>query len=141
MNQYYQHKKSSGFTIVEVMVAMLLSMVALLGLAAAQIKSLQYATNSFNYTVALIQANNAVERTWVKLCDIQKVAAVYDNDFIDSLDPIAPYTISITPAANAGATFNANNNLNVTVSWSDERVDNALANQVQISAEFPNLCL
>ena len=75
-------KPKQGFTIVEVMIAMALSSIALLGLAVAQLKSLQYATNSFNYTVSLIQANNAVERTWVDLCDLQR-KAVGDTTYED----------------------------------------------------------
>lgn len=47
--------KQAGFSLLEVMISVVIAGIALLGLAAAQLKSLQYATNSFNYTVSLIQ--------------------------------------------------------------------------------------
>ena len=53
--------KQRGFTLVEVLIGLALSSVALLGLAVGQLKSLQFATNSFNYTLSLVQANNAIE--------------------------------------------------------------------------------
>ncbi|MFM9785977.1 type IV pilus modification PilV family protein, partial [Streptomyces scabiei] len=47
--------KQNGFSLLEVMLSVVITGIALLGLAAAQLKSLQYATNSFNYTVSLVQ--------------------------------------------------------------------------------------
>ncbi len=64
--------KQLGFSLVEVLIALIISSIALLGLAAGQLKSLQFATNSFNYTMSLVQANNAIERTWANLCDLQE---------------------------------------------------------------------
>ena len=77
----------AGFTLIEVLIALFLSTIILLGLAAGELKSLQYATNSFNYTLSLVQANNAVEKTWSKLCDLQTGALSYDADFVSSLQP------------------------------------------------------
>lgn len=45
-------KVHSGFSLLEVLVALIVATVALLGLATAQLKSLQYVTNSFNYTAS-----------------------------------------------------------------------------------------
>ncbi len=44
-------KKQAGFSLLEVMISVVIAGIALLGLAAAQLKSLQYATNIFNFTV------------------------------------------------------------------------------------------
>ncbi len=150
--QFKSHSKSSlkanqGFTIVEVMIAMALSSIALLGLALAQLKSLQYATNSFNYTVSLIQANNAVERTWVNLCDLQRKAAG-DTTYQDHVEVMSPdgddisgYTMEVVPVKSA--TFD--NNLNITVRWQDRRLttdadDAAAENMAVVNAEFPTIC-
>ncbi|MCP4320706.1 MAG: prepilin-type N-terminal cleavage/methylation domain-containing protein [Alteromonadales bacterium] len=133
-----------GFTLVEVLIALVLSSIALLGLAAAQLKSLQYATNSFNYTVSLIQANNAVERTWENLCDLQDGNVLYDADYdtanFDS--PIATYTVAVVPAATqvAPAASPFNNNLMVTVSWNDARMDDDNASVIRINAQYPQVC-
>ncbi|GAL03454.1 type IV fimbrial biogenesis protein PilV [Photobacterium aphoticum] len=63
-----QHSSQRGFSLIEALVALFISSVALLALAAGQLKSLQYANNSFQYTLAMIQANNAVERVWNDAC-------------------------------------------------------------------------
>ncbi len=147
--QFKSHSKSSlkanqGFTIVEVMIAMALSSIALLGLALAQLKSLQYATNSFNYTVSLIQANNAVERTWVNLCDLQTGDTAY-KEHVGVMSPdgddISGYTMEVVPVKTA--TFD--NNLNITVRWQDRRLttdadDAAAENMAVVNAEFPTIC-
>jgi len=134
-----------GITLLEVMIALVLSGIALLGLAAAELRSLQYATNSFNYTISTIQANNAVERTWVNLCNLQNAALPYDNVYSNNF--FAPqvnlYTVGVIPDPTAAQAFN--NTLSVTVSWNDSRIgagvnnDNAL-NSVAISATFPQIC-
>lgn len=137
-----QHKNAQGFTLVEVLIAMALSTIALLGLAAAQLKSLQYATNSFNYTVSLIQANNAVERTWVNLCNLQSGSTTYDAAYFNVIRPqVNNYTMVLEPLP--GAAFTSN--LNITVSWTDNRLTDVAAanvnqNQAVIEAVFPNIC-
>ena len=90
--------KQAGFSLLEVMISVVIAGIALLGLAAAQLKSLQYATNSFNYTVSLIQGQNTIERLWPRICEIQKTnpALFQDVDFRASLAPqVADYQITI----------------------------------------------
>ena len=127
----------AGFTLIEVLIALFLSTIILLGLAAGELKSLQYATNSFNYTLSLVQANNAVEKTWSKLCDLQTGALSYDADFVSSLQPqFAAYTLVLTPAAGAGFT----NQLDVNVSWNDARMVDGLESRIRIDAMYPQVC-
>ena len=78
---------TKGFTLIEVLIALLVSNIALLGLAAGQLKSLQYATNSFNYTVSLIQANNAAERIWADICMLQDGRLAFDEVYLANLQP------------------------------------------------------
>jgi type IV pilus assembly protein PilV len=134
-----------GFTMVEVLVAMVLSTITLLGLATAQLKSLQFATSSFNYTVSLIQANNAVERTWVNLCNLQNETQPFDEAYQIIIRPdnnrIRGYSMVTAPLAEQPF----DNNLNITVSWIDNRLaSNAevrlVENQAQINAQFPQIC-
>ena len=130
-----------GFSLIEVMIAMFVSCVALLSLAAGQLKSLQYASNSFQYTVALIQANNAVERVWADACDLQHGVKAFDQTYID--DVLAPDVsgYSMTLIGTAANAFN--NNFTINVSWVDERVNNENPaindNQININAAFPQL--
>jgi len=130
--------QQQGFTLVEVLIALVISSIALLGLAAGQLKSLQYATNSFNYTVSLQQANNAIERTWANLCDLQNGAIAYDAAYkTNNLTPqIGSYTLTTTPATGAAFT----NDLDVTVSWIDARMANPGDSVIRIKARFPQIC-
>jgi type IV pilus assembly protein PilV len=124
--------KANGFTLIEVLVALVISAIGLLGLAATQIKSLQYASNSFDYTISLIQANNAVEKFWLDLCDLQSGNQAYDQAFKDSLSPPLPgYTLTLPG--------NFSNDFELSVNWQDERLTDNLANQVNINVSFPQL--
>ncbi|KPV95936.1 hypothetical protein AN214_01935 [Pseudoalteromonas sp. P1-9] len=131
MSQIQKYTNQVGFSLVEVMVALIVSSFALLGMAAGQLQSLKYASNSFDYTLSLLQANNAVEQTWVNLCDLQKGNVVFAD---------------VTPDAQFNKyTIDFENNFNsdffrVGVSWSDKRInDNNLANRVEIEASFPDI--
>ncbi|MGL1958739.1 MAG: prepilin-type N-terminal cleavage/methylation domain-containing protein [Colwellia sp.] len=131
-------QRPQGFTLVEVLIALALSSVALLGLAAGQLKSLQYATNSFNYTLSLVQANNAIERTWANLCDLQDGTTAYDGAYYAAyLQPqINAYTLTPTPLPNAAFT----NNLNISVSWFDARMASPNDSIIRINAQYPQIC-
>lgn len=125
---------SKGFSLLEVMVALIVATVALLGLASGQLKSLQYITNSFNYTVSIIEANNVLERIWPHLCELQQTdPSLYnDADFRNYLSPqIDAYTLTL-PA-------NFSNDLSVEVTWQDERLTDNLENRVVITGSFPTL--
>ena len=128
-----------GFTLIEVMVALVISSVALLGLAAGELKSLQYATNSFNYTVSLVQANNAIERTWSNLCGLQDGTTPYDNTYqTNNLQPqLGVYVLTPDPAIGSGFI----DKLDVTVSWTDARMADTDESIIRLAAEYPNLCL
>lgn len=130
--------KQQGFTLIEVLIALVLSSVALLGLAAGQLKSLQYATNSFNYTLSLVQANNAIERTWVNLCDLQSGALSYDAAY--SADNLLPQinVYRLTPTPMPGTAFS--NNLDIMVSWNDARMADDNASVIRINAQYPQIC-
>ena len=127
-------KLQKGFTLLEVMIAVVVAGIALLGLAAAQLKSLQYATNSFNYTVSLIHAQNTIEQIWPHLCTLQKDNPDFFNDvaFKASLAPqIADYSLSL-PASYA-------NEMQVSISWQDERLTDNVINQITLNATYPDI--
>lgn len=60
------HEK--GFILIESLIAMVVTAIALLGLAALQAKSLQRTYISSQRTIATIQANDLVERMWGSFC-------------------------------------------------------------------------
>jgi type IV pilus assembly protein PilV len=128
----------NGFSLLEVMISVVIAGIALLGLASAQLKSLQYATNSFNYTISLVQAQNTIERLWPHICELQTTSPdlFTDVDFRASLEPqITDYTLTLPEAFS--------NEMQIVVSWNDERIQQndpqSLENQITLNATFPDL--
>lgn len=62
-------KKFKGFALIEILVALLVLSVGLLGLAGLQIRALQYAHSSYQRTLVNIQALDMAERMWTHLSD------------------------------------------------------------------------
>ncbi|WP_394193636.1 prepilin-type N-terminal cleavage/methylation domain-containing protein [Pseudoalteromonas atlantica] len=131
-------KSQNGFSLLEVMISVVIAGIALLGLASAQLKSLQYATNSFNYTVSLIQAQNTIERLWPHICELQTTNPdlFTDVNFRAALEPqIADYTLTLPVAFD--------DEMQVIVSWNDERIKQndplGLENQITLNASYPDL--
>ena len=126
-----------GFTLIEVLVAVVLSSIVLLGLAAGELKSLQYANNSFNYTVSLVQANNVIERTWSNLCALQQGDTAYDNTYgtANFTPQIDLYNVTVDPAP--GDAFV--NTLDITVDWIDARMANN-DSIIRLNATYPQIC-
>lgn len=134
-----------GFSLVEVLVAFVVAAIALLGLAAAQIKALQFATDSLRYTVATVEANNIQERIWPNLCTYQQgnepgaselltetaAAGLFHYRLpVDFVFGASPYAAGSTPAPLADYIIN--------VSWDDARqADAEDVNQIMLSASFP----
>lgn len=62
-----RRRAQSGFTLLEVLIAVLVLSFGLLGLAGMQLKGLQSAHLSYQRTLATSAAQDAVERLWVEL--------------------------------------------------------------------------
>jgi len=64
-----QHpNRSLGFTLIEILVALVILSIGLLGIAALQLRSLQNSHASFERSVATLQARDLVERMWAGIC-------------------------------------------------------------------------
>ncbi len=121
-----------GFSLIEVLIATAISAIALLGLAAGQVKSLQYATNSLSYTLSIIQANNAVEQSWAQICNLQN-GTLSLND-LDTAPQAAKYSIEFPNGLDV-------DNFEVLVSWRDERMTDQLANNSSLQVKLPKVCI
>jgi type IV pilus assembly protein PilV len=122
-----------GFSLLEVMISIVVAGVALLGLAATQLKSLQFATNSYMYTLALVQGQNAIERMWVEQCALQHTANRYTEASFQALikPQLSIFTHQMPPAFST--------NMYVTISWQDERMTDQLLNQIRLSITYPTM--
>ena len=65
---------ASGFTLIEILIALLVLSIGLLGLAAVQFQSLQNSHASYERSMATMQTRDLVERLWGGICDL------YDAD-------------------------------------------------------------
>jgi type IV pilus assembly protein PilV len=65
---------TSGFTLIEILIAVLVLSIGMLGLAATQIQSLQNSHASYERSMATMQARDLVERLWAGIC------VLYDAD-------------------------------------------------------------
>ncbi|PAY03143.1 prepilin-type cleavage/methylation domain-containing protein [Pseudoalteromonas sp. HM-SA03] len=125
---------SKGFSLIEVVVSMLVAGLMLLGLAATQLKSLQFASNSFQYTMALIHGQNTIERIWPLLCELQhnNNDMTLANPVIQQLHPVDSRFTLVLPATYS-------NNMQLTVSWEDKRVKNPAENQISLTTSYPEV--
>ena len=135
-------EKQQGFTMTEVLISLVVSVTSLLALGKAQLSSKQHAlestvnshaTNSFQYTVATIQAQNAIERIWPRICDIQRQPARFEDiNFRASLSQDMPsgYTLVLPNTYQ--------DTMPITVTWQDGRIEDN--NSVSLNASFPHLC-
>jgi len=63
-------KRSLGFTLIEILVALVILSIGLLGIAALQLRSVQSSQASFERSVATLQARDLVERMWAGICTL-----------------------------------------------------------------------
>lgn len=120
-----------GFSLIEAMVATAVSAIALLSLGVGQIKSLQYAASSLDYTFSLIQANNAVEQSWANLCDLQNGTLTLND--LNVAAQTDKYSIEFPNGFNV-------DDFEILVSWSDERMTDNLANSAGFHVKLPRVC-
>ncbi|MDD3017513.1 MAG: type IV pilus modification protein PilV [Comamonas sp.] len=73
--------RCDGFSMIEVLVTMVIISVGLLGAAALQVKSMQYAYSSYQHTIATVQANDAVERLWANVCALPTKFSDIEEDW------------------------------------------------------------
>ena len=126
----------NGFSMLEVLITLIVSSIALLGLAAGQLKSLQYAYNSYQYTVSLIQANNVVERILNDVCILTNGSQEFDTAYVEStLTVKAGYKLNwdsiTTPIGGFITSFP------VYISWDDHRMIDSSDNEVKVMANLP----
>lgn len=67
-----RHQK--GMTLIEVLIALVVLSIGLLSIATLQLRSVQYSHASYERSMAVISANDMVERLWAGAC------ALYEGD-------------------------------------------------------------
>jgi len=120
-------KKELGFTLLELLIALLIASLSVLGFAYTQTKSLQYARSSSQYTIASVQASNTIEQIWASLCEIQS-----GSKTLDSLSLADGFERTFTPA-----TFS--NEMTIHITNNNDRLTD-VDDSVEVKAVFPAIC-
>jgi len=126
-----RHPVVRGFALLEIMIAMLVGAVALLGLGTLQLKTLQSAYSSLDYTIATIHANNLIEGVWSNLCANRVSGAVYTST-VQSWRQTLPPSVSATVATSYSdsAVYN--------LTWNDARQSDN--NSLSLRVTYPAIC-
>ncbi len=145
-------KHTQGFSLLEVLIAMLLAAIALLGLAAAQLRALQHVSSSLQFTYASLELQNVVERVWPQLCALQGgtlatggaaqsfalenfVLANYAMSLQISLTAAQLPDFATAPYITGGV--NPPTSLALTATWEDFRLADQTLNTVDLVSSFP----
>ena len=126
-----RHSMATGFALLEIMIAMLVGAVALLGLGTLQLKTLQSAYSSLDYTIATIHANNLIEGVWSNLCANKVSGAVYTST-VQSWRQTLPQSIS----ASVATSFSSSAVYQLT--WNDARQSDN--NSLSLQVTYPAIC-
>ncbi|WP_025566047.1 prepilin-type N-terminal cleavage/methylation domain-containing protein [Psychromonas sp. SP041] len=126
INSKHRQNKQQGFTLLELLIAVVIASISVLGLAYTQTKSLQYARSSSQYTRASIEATNTVEQIWGSLCEFQN-----GTKALNALTLADGFTRTFTPTS-------FDNEMTITIDWADNRLTD-VDNNVSVQVVFPNI--
>jgi len=120
----YLPVSNKGFSLLEVLIAVLVIAFGLLGMAALQLKAVQNSHSAYQRTVASIIAMDAAERLWINLALNQNLDAV-KTSWHSASDGLLSFD-NIQNDLNFICTVQ--NSCTITVSWSEKRLAD-VANQ------------
>lgn len=121
----YLSVSNKGFSLLEVLIAVLVIAFGLLGMAALQLKTVQNSHSAYQRTVASIIAMDAAERLWINLALNQNIDTVVKPSWRNSSAGLLSFD-DIQNDLNFICTVQ--NSCTITVSWSEKRLAD-VANQ------------
>ena len=117
-------RRARGFTLIEVLVTLVLISIGMLSIAQLQARALQHSHSSLQRTVAVVQANDLLERMWSGYCSDQFWEAIH-IDWRAAHTPAAGQEASeptLLPGRSDSLTWDAiNSEFTLTISWEDAR--------------------
>lgn len=123
--------RQQGFALLEVLIAMLVAAVTLLGLAQLELRAVQSAQSSLDYTIATVRLNNLTEQLRANLCNNLQ-PTVYLQTVQDWKTSLPAGSSATTPT-----TFTLGR-MPITLSWVDSRLTSG--NSVSLYPVFPDIC-
>lgn len=119
----------NGFTLIEVLVTLVVISIGMLSIAQLQVRSLQHSHSSLQRTVAVVQANDLLERMWSGYCDTREggspaVPAFPDGIFRDWLTDASGNPLLPGLGENTEIVFDSNSSnpeFRLIMRWEDSR--------------------
>lgn len=119
--------RQRGVSLIEALITAVLLAVGLLSVAALQARSLQASHLSYQRSVAVSQANDAIERLWAGICYL-----VDDGDLQDKLEEIKEDWEAVHDNTTGMVGWEGNIDIDtsnrlvtVTITWDDSRVESS----------------
>ena len=110
--------KQAGFSLLEVLIAVLVIAIGLLGMAALQLKTVQNSHSAFQRTLASIVAMDAAERLWINLGDTPaKTAATIQSEWLTNWTGVLPAAATASSIENV-----ASGKWRISVRWQENRI-------------------
>lgn len=110
-----------GFTLIEVLVTLVVISVGMLSIAQLQARALQHSHSSLQRSVAVVQANDLLERMWSGYCSPE----FWDNKIFDDWDTASAHPLlpgrTATLVPNPDPDADDNQEFTLTISWQDSR--------------------
>jgi type IV pilus assembly protein PilV len=121
-NKFPAYCHSSGFTLLEALIAVLVLSFGLLGVAAMQLKAMQGSHVAYMRSIATLAAHDAVERLWVELGSASRTCPSPDSIEDDWINHWSGKLPGMEDSGSAViATVDSNCEYKITVTWSDDR--------------------
>ncbi|MDI5983511.1 type IV pilus modification protein PilV [Halomonas sp. M4R5S39] len=112
----------NGFTLLEVLVALLVLSFGFLGVAAMQVKSMQAAHVSYQRSIATLAAQDAGERLWAELANNPPVCPTTNTGDAWSVAWYGEWSQLLPGLVHDGSTISKNDcTYTITVEWQDDR--------------------
>lgn len=131
MYRRHDFSPTNGFALLEVLLAMLVAAIALLGLATLELRAVQSAQSSLDYAIATTQLNNLSEQLRANLCANRGTAATYQAT-------VQAWTAGLPSGLSATVPASYADSMTLTLTWRDTRF--ATGNTVSLYPVFPAIC-
>ena len=135
-----------GVSLIEALITAVILAVGLLSVAAMQAKALQVSHLSYQRSVAVVQAHDAVERLWAGICyltnendDLEDRVAKIEDDWVDEHKDNTSGMDMDSWVGTIDIDIDNDRLVTVTITWSDHRVeDSPLVSTFEYSTILPN---
>lgn len=128
---HHAKSRQRGVSLIEALITMVVLSVGLLSVAALQVRALQVSHNSYQRSIAVVQANDAVERLWAGICVLSdttkfnQIQADWQNVHRNTkgMTWIAEGDAGLASDSGSRIDSEADSQFNIFVVWQDARLD------------------